>query len=131
MQKIVRQIVSMFVFCSCLVSIARAKPDFTLFDSGSEIVVDYARYGTFEGIGSDNKYKYVIKDKKGLAGAVGEGIYPNDKTVLKDPQYQKFLSEGKLEGSQWSFLGSNAQANFYRWAMAPESPAVKLFYIAQ
>ncbi len=130
MKGLLKRTIGIIIFCLCIGSIAWAKPDFTLFDSGAEGIVDYARYGTFEGIGTD-KYKYVIKDKKGLAKAVGEGIYPNNKTVLQDSQYQKFLSEGKLEGSHWSFLGSKAQANFYKWTTAPESPAVKLFYIAQ
>ncbi|MEW6076002.1 MAG: tetratricopeptide repeat protein, partial [Candidatus Omnitrophota bacterium] len=47
-----------------------------LYDSGTEDFVDYARYGTFENIGT-KEYRYIIKDQEGLMAAVGEGIYPN------------------------------------------------------
>lgn len=130
MKGLLKKTGGVIIFCLYIVSISGAKTGFKLFDSGTEGIVDYSQYGTFEGIKTD-KYKYVIEDRKGLSRAVGEGIYPNDKTVRQDPEYQKFLSEGKLDGSRWSFLGSNAQANFYKWATAPESPAVKLFYVAQ
>src|SRR3989338_10985630 len=60
--------------------------EFRLYDPGSESIVDYEKYGRFEGVGTD-KYEYRITDRKGLAAALGEGIYPNN-SVYKDPNYR-------------------------------------------
>jgi len=100
-----------------------------LYAPGSEDIVDYEKYGEFAGIDTED-YKYVIKDKKGLSRAVGEGIFPNTE-VLKDPLYQKYKQEGKLKGSRWDFLNSkNLQSAFFVWSTAPEEGGVKLFYVA-
>ena len=108
----------------------RNRATFTLFDPGQENVVDYDKYGEFTNVGTA-QYRYLIRDREGLAKAVGEGIYPNVTGLLKDPNYQKFKYNGKLEGSLWDFVNTDdLQANFYKWASAQEQPGVKQFYTA-
>ncbi|MFH2136919.1 MAG: glycoside hydrolase family 2 TIM barrel-domain containing protein [Candidatus Omnitrophota bacterium] len=110
---------------------ASGKPVFELDDAGKEEIVDYEKYGEFKDIGKEG-YKYKITKRKELEAAVGEGIFPNTKSLSKDPQFKKFKEDKKLQGSHWAFVNSpDYQANFYRWAMAAESPGVKLFYTAQ
>src|SRR3990167_3511973 len=67
--------------------------EFRLYDPGTEVLVDYEKYGKFKGVGSD-KYEYKITDRKGLAAALGEGIYPNN-SVYKDPNYRMLTTKGK------------------------------------
>ena len=96
---------------------------------GTEFPVDYEKYGCFLNCGTD-KYKYEIKDKKGLDKAVGEGIHPNN-SVFFDPTFEKLEKEGELKGSQWDFINSDDfVANFYKWASIGEEPGVRLFYTA-
>ena len=108
------------------------EPAFTLFDPGTESIVDYEKYGSFTGVGT-SQYKYFIKDRNGLSKAVGEGIYPNVTGLLKDPAYEKTQYAGQLEGSVWDFVNSdNIQVNFYKWAANHDQPAgLRQFYIAQ
>jgi hypothetical protein len=123
----------LFLFCmtalaGVLCAAAKGEPLFQLHDPGSEKVVDYTRYGEFTHVGAP-QYRYLIRDRAGLAKAVGEGIYPNVNSLLKDPMFQKFKYNGKLEGSLWDFVNTDdIQANFYRWASAQEQPGVKQFY---
>ena len=101
----------------------------TLYLKGKEDVVDYAKYGQFVNSGTKD-YHYEVSDPKGLSQAVGEGIYPNTGSVLKDPNYAKVRKEGRLEGSHWDFVHSDdLEAAFYKWATAPEPWGVKLFYL--
>lgn len=103
--------------------------NFPLINKGTEDIVDYAKYGEFENVGTPD-YKYVIKDKKGLAKAVGEGISPNN-SVYRDPFYKSYVEKGLLGGSHWDYVNSdNLQANFYKWATAGEEAGVKLYYTA-
>lgn len=96
---------------------------------GTEFPVDYEKYGRFLNRGT-NKYRYEIKDKKGLNAAVGEGVYPNN-TVFFDPVFEKLEKEKKLKGSQWDFINTDDfVANFYKWATIGEEPGVRLFYTA-
>jgi beta-glucuronidase len=91
--------------------------------------IPYEQFGEFQAVGT-KEYKYVIKDKKGLAKAAGEGIFPNTE-VFKDPAYQQLLKEGALEGSHWKFVDTpTAAKNFYKWATTAEDPGVKQFYAA-
>jgi len=100
-----------------------------LYDSGTEDFVDYARYGTFENIGT-KEYRYIIKDQEGLMAAVGEGIYPNTTSIRWDPEFKKAAKEKRLEGSHWDFVTSpDLEAAFLKWATAPEPEGVKLFYV--
>ncbi len=96
---------------------------------GREKVVDYRRYGVFHNVGTPD-YRYEITDPRGLAAAVGEGIYPNTGSVLKDPAYLKAKKEGRLDGSHWDFVYSDdVEAAFFKWVTAPEPWGIRLFYI--
>ncbi len=91
--------------------------------------IPYEKFGTFEGVGT-KAYKYTITDKKGLAEAAGEGVFPNN-TAAQDPAYKELQKAGKLNGNHWTFVDTNnAAQNFYRWATTNEDPGVKQFYAA-
>lgn len=110
--------------------IKRPATKIVLYNSGTEDVVNYDKYGDFRNIGTD-KYRYVVKDPEGLAEAVGEGIYPNTSGVIWDPRYRKAKSDGRLEGNHWEFVNiDDLEAGFYKWTQAPEPPGVRLFYSA-
>jgi hypothetical protein len=111
-------------FCAANLHAASIK----LFEPGSEKVVQYEKYGKFSGINTSN-FKYEVTDWDGLKKAVGEGIYPNQDSVVHNPQYLQYIKEGKLDGAQWDFVNSaNPQADFFKWATTNDVPAVKLFY---
>jgi len=98
---------------------------------GREQVVDWTKYGQFLNVGTQN-FHYQITDQPGLIAALGEGIYPNIADLYKDPGYRKALKAGRLQGSQWDFVNTtDLQAAFYKWATAPESWGVRLFYIGE
>ncbi len=105
--------------------------EYKLYEPGKERVVNYTKYGKFEGIGTPD-YKYIITDKQGLAKAVGEGIYPcSGEIIYNDPLYKQLLSEGRLKGHHWERCGGeDPMGNFFVWAIAHEAPGVKLFYEA-
>ncbi|MFA4984145.1 MAG: glycoside hydrolase family 2 TIM barrel-domain containing protein [Candidatus Omnitrophota bacterium] len=99
-----------------------------LYDPGTEKFVDYSSYGDFENTGTKD-YAYIIKDQEGLSRAVGEGIYPNTSSVRRDPEFRKALKGKRLEGDPWDFVHSpDLEAAFLKWATAPESQGIKLFY---
>lgn len=104
---------------------------FKLSDPGLETAVPYDRYGRFAGVGS-SRYQYFISDREGLSKAVGEGIYPNVSSLLKDPALKVFQREGKLNGPVWDYVnGDDVQASFFKWASNhEESPGVRQFYVA-
>ncbi|MBI3323762.1 MAG: hypothetical protein HYZ92_00590 [Candidatus Omnitrophica bacterium] len=106
-------------------------PAFELFDPGSEPVVDYNKYGRFEQVGTA-AYHYEITDRSGLSAAVGEGIYPNEDSLSRDPDYGRTLRGGKLEGKIWDFIyHDDIRLAFYRWAGADEeTPGVRQFFTA-
>ncbi|MBI4323538.1 MAG: hypothetical protein HY596_04590 [Candidatus Omnitrophica bacterium] len=112
-------------------ALSHATPAFQLADPGSEPVVDYARYGQFHGIGTP-QYRYEILDRDGLAAAVGEGIYPNEQSLLRDPAYRAALEADQLTGSVWDFTyHPNVALGFFKWAdSSQESPGVKQFFTA-
>ena len=108
--------------------IIRKKTKIILHDTGKGNIIDYKKYGYFEGRGT-RKYKYVVKDPEGLVEAAGEGIYPNTTGVTWDPRYHEVKAEGRLEGSHWDFVNTDDfEANFYKWTQAPEPMGVRLFY---
>lgn len=107
----------------------RPKTTLALSDPGTEAIVDYSKYGRFIGEGSKD-YQYKILDQEGLSLAVGEGIWPNTNSVRWDRNFRRAKDEKRLEGSHWDFIYTDDhQANFYKWAIAPEPQGVKLFYI--
>ncbi|MBN3038630.1 MAG: hypothetical protein JW869_04345 [Candidatus Omnitrophica bacterium] len=100
----------------------------TLFDPGTEDIVDYAKYGKLENVGTKD-YKYVISDQVGLMQACGEGIYPNSSSWRKNPAYIALKGTERLKGDHWEFIHTDdLQANFFKWNMAAEPPGVKQFY---
>ncbi len=105
-------------------------PAFQLSDPGTERIVDYERYGAFHDAGTSH-YRYEATNWEGLSAAVGEGIYPNERGLLKDAAYQVAKRAGKLEGSHWDFVfGAEPQLAFFKWAEAQEEVGVKQFYTA-
>jgi len=106
------------------------KPVFKLADKGTEEIINYEKYGRFEGVGGSD-YRYVITDQAGLSDAAGEGIYPNASSALRDLAYKDFKKQGRLDGSHWDFINKpQYQDNFYKWATAAEERGVKQFYTA-
>ena len=103
-----------------------------LYEPGKEDFVDYAKYGEFQNVGTAD-YKYVIKDQEGLSAAVGEGIYPNSTSLRWDPEFKKAQKEKRLgvfaKDEEWDFLYTpDLQAAFFKWALAPQPQAVRLYY---
>ena len=112
-------------------ALSHVHPVFQLADPGTETVVDYARYGRFHGVGTP-QYRYEVVDRDGLAAAVGEGIYPNDQSLLRDPAYRKALEDNRLDGRVWDFTyHDDVQLGFFKWAgTLEESPGVRQFFTA-
>ena len=123
--------IGLFIIVGCgIQSTFKENPSFELADKGKELIINYTKYGEFEGVGTSS-YRYTIDDQAGLSKAVGEGIHPNSSSALKDPEYKRFKKEKKLQGSHWDFINRpEYQANFYKWATASEERGVKLFYTA-
>jgi len=101
----------------------------TLSHPGIKGAIPYKKYGKFTNVGT-RKYRYVIKDKTGLAKISGEGIYPS-RDIFKDPTYRKLNKKGKLKGSHWDYVETRTAAkNFYKWATSRENAGIKQFYTA-
>ncbi|MBI4342027.1 MAG: hypothetical protein HY599_01525 [Candidatus Omnitrophica bacterium] len=111
-------------------ALRHAQPAFQLSDPGSERVIAYERYGKFLDAGTP-RYRYDVRDWEGLAAAAGEGVYPNEGGVLRDPAYKAAKKSGRLEGSHWDFTWhDDIQLGFFKWAQAEEEVGVKQFYTA-
>jgi len=106
------------------------RTEITLYDEGTEFIVDYKKYGEFKGAGTKD-YKYIIKDQEGLSKATGEGIFPNTTSVRWDPKFLEAKKAKRLfEKSHWDLVNSrDLEAAFYRWALFPEPKGVSLFYL--
>ena len=105
-------------------------PSFQLSDAGREPVIDYERYGTFLDAGTPT-YRFEVSDWEGLAAAAGEGVYPNEAGLLRDPAFQAAQREGKLAGSHWDFTWiDDIQLGFFKWAASEEEVGVKQFFTA-
>jgi len=108
---------------------ALPEPEFEL-RQGTEFPVDYQSYGKFTGIGT-NEYKYKILDKKGLASAVGEGIYPNT-TLRSNTHFKKFTRKHPKNLDPWEYVNGSAERNFYAWhAGTGLAPGTSIFYQAE
>lgn len=106
-------------------------PAFHLADEGTQTLVEYDAYGTFHDAGTSS-YRYEIRDLAGLARVVGEGIYPNEESILKDPAYRKALEQDQLSGTVWDFVAhDNVHLSFLKWAGTVEQPqGLKQFFVA-
>ncbi|MFA5370294.1 MAG: glycoside hydrolase family 2 TIM barrel-domain containing protein [Candidatus Omnitrophota bacterium] len=124
-------VVCVFFLSGCADKIVfEENPAFKLADKGSEEIINYERYGRFEGIGTSD-YRYSVIDQAGLSKAAGEGIHPNSSAALKDPLYKELKKSGALDGTHWDFINKPQYAeNFYKWATTAEERGVKLFYTA-
>jgi len=110
------------------VKVSQLPTKIKLYDKGKEDIVDYAKYGEFQNVGTKD-YRYAVTDQEGLSLAVGEGVYPNTSSVRWDPEYKEALKAKRLVGSHWDFVHSpDLEAAFLKWAMTPEPPGVRLFY---
>ncbi|MGL1901664.1 MAG: hypothetical protein OCC49_05980 [Fibrobacterales bacterium] len=96
-------------------------PQFTIKYPGSEVLIDYSKYGAFKNVGTKDYY-FEITDKKGLMAASGTGIWPNMSAVDQEPVYQKLLKEGKIvlgTGTTEVPWSSNSQSNkaipYFQW----------------
>ena len=109
-----------------LVTIATVK----LYDAGTEFPVNYKKYGKFIGVGSKS-YEYIIEDPVGLSRAVGEGVYPNSTSVKFDPEFVK-IKKDLYKIDHWEIFNTrDLKTAFYKWTLAPESPGIKQFFIAE
>lgn len=111
-----------------------AKDKLNINNPGSEEIIDYEKYGEFLNVGTKD-YRYKVTDRRGLAEAAGDGIYPSN-SVYKDPEYKrlkKITYQGKrfFERSHWDFVNTGApKIDYYKWATTGEAPNTKLFYTA-
>src|ERR1035437_6148423 len=69
-----------------------AAASFALAEPGSNWLVDYNKYGTFKDVGGA-RYQYVCTSPTELAAATGEGTYPNNYSLLRDPAYLAVKSQ--------------------------------------
>lgn len=107
------------------------QPKFALFDPGSPEVIDYRQYGEIRGAGT-TEYRYVINKAEQLKKAIGEGIYPNEMGVYKDPIFLKYKEQNALGGSHWDYLSSPDYLKaFYVWAKTNEEKGVKTYFTAR
>ncbi len=98
-----------------------------LLDPGTEDFVNYEKYGEFKNVGTKD-YQYIITDQEGLMAAVGEGVYPNNSAVRKNPIFKQVIKDKRLEGDAWDFLYSpDLEAAFVKWTTSSEPQGVKLF----
>ena len=109
--------------------VLKTKP--VLATPGTDVIVDYKKYGTFSGIGTKD-YKFIMGSPSALGRAVGEGIYPNTGDVYKNPRYKEAFKEGRLGGSHWDYANTqDLEAAYFKWTTAQEDPGVKLFFLGK
>lgn len=97
---------------------------------GTAAIVDYSKYGDFVDVGKET-YRYIIRDPKGLAKAVGEGIYPNLQDFYKNPRYQELKEQGEFEqDDHWTYVNTtDLEKAYFKWFKAKEPWGVRLFYL--
>jgi len=123
-----------WIMVSCLAVpgafFAQSGHSFQLHDPGREAIVDYGKYGVFAGTGTAD-YRYYIKDREGLAEAVGEGIYPNVEGLKQDPAFEAVRVHKQLDKNPWEYLNSgHNQSAFFAWASDHDQPqGLKQFYV--
>jgi len=106
---------------------------FPLAGSGTEFPVSWEKYGAATGVGS-SVYKFKISDRKGLAAAMGAGLYPNPGATLNgDPAFRAWVGSHKVATDYWSQVNSgDPRADFYAWANAKDvGPGTKLLFTAK
>ncbi|MCG3204738.1 MAG: hypothetical protein KCHDKBKB_01454 [Elusimicrobia bacterium] len=124
------RILLMVMLPSFLMGAESIKESFPIANKGTEFPVNYKKYGSFSGEGT-NEFKYKIKDRQGLARAMGAGLYPNNGVSLeKDPVYLKWKARNSGTYNHWEYVNSgNAKNDFYVWVNAREvGPGTKLLF---
>ncbi|MFN0117087.1 MAG: glycoside hydrolase family 2 TIM barrel-domain containing protein [Elusimicrobiota bacterium] len=104
-------------------------PKFSIVDKGVAFPVNFEKFGDFTKRGT-NDYKFIIKDRMGLAKAMGTGVFPNVSSVFNDPGFMKWKKKNPKPASHWEHVQTeNPQADFYVWATAREvGPGTKLLF---
>ncbi|MBU1076778.1 MAG: hypothetical protein KKH98_05755 [Spirochaetes bacterium] len=106
------------------------KPKFKLTTPGKETVIDYSKYGTFKNVETKD-YIYVIKDRKGLIKAAGEGIFPDNRSVYKNKIYNKIKQGKNFKGTRWDHVNtSDPVTDYFVWATTSEEPGVQQLFTA-
>lgn len=127
--KVVPRIILLFL----VLSSALLAKDLLGFKKPGELgLIDYRQFGTVENVGTANFRFHVWPQKlQKYKDTVGEGIYPNNEGVKRNPLYIHYKKEGKLEGSHWDFMGSDERLlDFFKWATAGEDPGLAMYYAA-
>ncbi len=101
-------------------------------DVGTEFPVDYKKYGSYVGAGTD-KYKYKATNRAGIAKAMGAGLYPNPMSIEAEPGYQAWKKSHPKPENPWDHVNTgDPQSDFYAWAVAKDvGPGVKLFFTGE
>jgi beta-glucuronidase len=108
---------------------------FKIYDTGTEEWIDYEKYGTFSGLGTET-YEYTPRSLEVLAAASGEGIYPNSESVLRSPGLAEYLRIKKIKVPRFKSPKYNKvkpddyQGNFYRWSLFDEINGGVTFFLA-
>ncbi len=101
--------------------------------SESVAPVDYSAYGSFENLGTP-RYRYVIRDRAGLAEEAGPGIFPNDGDLSNDATYKQLLSEHRLDGPLDKFRPEvDPVLSYYKWVSqkGAQNQGLRLYNIAR
>ncbi len=90
--------------------------------------MDYEKYGEFKNVGT-YQFKYVIKDRAGLAKASGEGIEPSN-TVTQNPRLKEIREANRIKPNVWAHVNSgDPEADYFAWASCmTQDPAEKLLF---
>lgn len=95
--------------------------------------VDYPSYGEFQNLGTP-QYRYVIRDRQGLAQAVGSGIYPDDGHLSTDAQYHDLVRRHLLDGAPENFRPEvDPVLAYYKWVSLKgfSNQGLRLYNIAK
>ena len=124
-------LVAVLVLLSGSFVTAEAATPFKLYDPGTEDLVDYEKYGEFQNAGTKD-FRYVIKDREGLAKASGEGVDPSS-SITNNPEYKAAKASGALKTEDhWKHVStSNPQMDYFVWNEAPEDPGVRLLFVGK
>ena len=131
MSEIRSRLAAVLVLSAGLVAATEAGTSFKLYDPGTEDIVDYEKYGEFQNVGTKD-FRYVIKDRAGLAKASGEGVDPCS-SITNNPDYKAAKASGALKkGDYWKRVNtSNPQLDYFVWNEAPEDPGVRLLFVGK
>ncbi|OVE76302.1 hypothetical protein BVX98_06270 [bacterium F11] len=111
----------------------KAVPTFPLAGPKGTFPLDFSKFGTFTGVGTEN-YKYKITDRTGLRKAMGATLYPNtNRDLFNDPNYKKWRKAQLGPVNPWEYVNTgNPQSEYYAWATSNSTTlGTKLYFSAQ